>query len=126
VGQRRFLDGGFGAVLPVCQAIERGATQIIALDLTIPVQECKKPESAFDTLIRMSDGMSRRLTAIDIAYAQEHAQLAKIDLVSDANVPISDFSYTAERVELGRAIATAALQDHSLFENFYSRSYTDL
>jgi len=116
VGQQRFLDGGFGAVLPVSQAIERGATQIIALDLTIPFQDSKKPKSAFDTLIRVSDGMSRRLTAIDIAYAQENAQFAKIDLISDANVPISDFSYTAERIEAGRAIAAAALQDGSLFD----------
>ena len=110
VGDRRYVDGTFGASLPVRQAIERGATRIVALQLSTPGQPREKVQSALGIMLHMTELMIQRKTEADLAYAAEHADLIRIELESDVAVRISDFSQTTQRIETGRAITAAALQ----------------
>lgn len=112
VGKRRFIDGGYGAVVPVRQAIERGATRIIAFDLSTPSPAREEVQSAFSIMQQASDLLARQQKAADLAYAAQQVEFIKLDLFSDANIPLDDFSFTAERIEKGRKIATAALAQH--------------
>ncbi len=109
VGERRFIDGGFGATLPVRQAIARGATQIIALNLTTPPPPHERLQSALEIMLHTSSLMMGQKTEADLEYASERVDLTLIELESDASIPISDFSQTAARLEMGRALAETAL-----------------
>jgi len=109
VGDRRFIDGGFGAVLPVRQAIERGATTIIALNLTSPIPPRERIQNALEIMVHTSSLMMRQQAKIDLAYAAEHADLTVIALESDPLVSVADFSKTVERIERGRSAVVQAL-----------------
>ena len=109
VGKRRFIDGGFGATLPVREAIARGATQIIALNLTTPPPPRERIQSALEIMLHTNTLMMRQKTRVDLAYAAERVDLTVIELESDGLIPISDFSQTADRLEMGRVLAEAAL-----------------
>lgn len=111
VGERRFIDGCFGAILPVRQAIERGATQIIALNLRKLLLSGEQVQSAFEMMTQTTDLLVRQQVKNDLAYASQHADVTVIDLYSDLNVPIDDFSCTEERIVKGREITTAILTE---------------
>ena len=113
VGDRRFIDGGFGAVLPVRQAIERGATTMIALNLTSPIQPRERGLNALEIMIHTSRLMMQQQMKIDLAFAAEHADLTVLDLESDPLISVADFSKTVERIERGRVAAAQAF-DQSL------------
>jgi len=112
VGERRFIDGGFGAVLPVRQAIERGATQIIALHLRTPLLPSESVQSAFEVMTQAADLLARQQTATDIAYAMDQVELFTIDLYSDAHIPLDDFSRTISRIAKGQEVAMSALANN--------------
>ena len=114
VGERRFIDGGFGAVLPVRQAIERGATQIIALHLRTPLMPREDVQSAFEVMTQAADLLARQQTEADLVYAAEHADLITIDLYSDARTPLDDFSHTVPRLAKGEVIMKEVLADKSM------------
>lgn len=114
VGERRFVDGGYGAVLPVRQAVERGATQIIALRCTTDLPAPEKIQSAYEIMVQTSELMIRRQAEADLVYAREHINVTVIDLPSDHNVSIDDFSQTEERFDIGRKITSAFLDSHLL------------
>lgn len=114
VGPRRFIDGGYGAVLPVRQAVERGATRIITFDLSAPLPPREDTQSAFDIMRQTTDLLSRRQKAHDLAYAAQHAELITLDLPSDTDIAIDDFSFTAERIAQGSEIAAAMLAERRL------------
>ena len=114
VNDRRFIDGGYGAVVPVRQAIERGATRIIAFDLSTPIPDREEVQSAFTIMQQTTDLLARQQKAADLAYAAQQVELIRLDLFSDANIPLDDFSFTAERIEKGRTIAAAAVAQHQL------------
>lgn len=116
VDDRRYIDGGYGAVLPVRQAIERGATRILAFDLSTPLPDRDEVQSAFTIMQQTADLLSRQQKATDLAYAAQQVEFIKLDLFSDANIPIDDFSFTTERIEKGRSIAAAAIAQHQLID----------
>ncbi len=108
VNGRRYIDGGFGAVLPVREAIERGATEIIALNLTtqsMPIEEIK---TSFDMLNHSTHLLIRQQAMRDLEYAREHVALQTINLRPPTYISGQNFSQTTELIELGRTIAREA------------------
>lgn len=111
VNGRRYIDGGFAAVLPVREAITRGATEIIALNLTtqsMPIEEIK---SSFDMLNQSTHLLIRQQAMRDLEYAREHVALQTINLRPPTYISGQNFSQTTKLMELGRTIAKEALTD---------------
>lgn len=114
VGERRFIDGGFGAVLPVRQAVARGATRIIALDLPGAAPARTQVQRALEISARTNEIMMRQQANVDLEVAAERADVTVINLESQAGISTADFSQTPERIEQGREIMRAVLADLSL------------
>ncbi|WP_374687883.1 patatin-like phospholipase family protein [Promineifilum sp.] len=55
VNGHTYADGGLGAMLPVMEAVERGATEIIGLNLASQFQTPDKRNSALDTMVHVVD-----------------------------------------------------------------------
>jgi NTE family protein len=55
VGGRVYADGGLGAMLPVHEAVERGATDLIALNLAAQLQTPEERKTLVDTLTHVID-----------------------------------------------------------------------
>lgn len=109
VNGHRYVDGAFGAVLPVREAIERGATEIIALNLTTQLMPIEEVKTSFDMLNHTVHLLIRRQAISDLEYARERVHLKPIDLRPPTYVSSTNFSQTTELMELGRTIAKEAL-----------------
>lgn len=55
VNGHTYADGGLGAMLPVMEAVERGATEIIGLNLASQFQTPDKRNSALETMVHVVD-----------------------------------------------------------------------
>jgi NTE family protein len=70
VGNKRYLDGGVFAKLPLCVAIERGATQILALDVTYPMGSASNAHGVMGVSGYSLSLMIQAQTAYEVAWAQ--------------------------------------------------------
>ncbi len=108
---RALVDGGSVANLPVGIAKDLGATHVIAVDISTPLD----PSQSWDFL-----SVSRQMTALltsggrgrDVALLTEDDLLIEPDL---GELSFVDFSRTVEAVELGEAGARARASDLSRF-----------
>ncbi|MDQ7028747.1 MAG: patatin-like phospholipase family protein [Ardenticatenia bacterium] len=111
VAGRRYIDGGAVADLPVRVAMDRGAQEIIALNLA----NTQTPGEQLRTLagiVHQAIGalIVRHVTA-DLEYAQlQNVNVRTIQLRHQLSLPPWDFSHSAELIALGREITQAALQ----------------
>ena len=82
VDGRIYADGGLGSMLPVREAVERGATEIIGLNLAAQLQSAEERRSAVDTLTHVVDLLlhSQVKSQVEAVKRIDHVSLDVIDL----------------------------------------------
>jgi NTE family protein len=115
VGQQRFLDGGVYAKLPLCVAIERGATQVIAIDVTYPMGSADKAHGLMGVSGYSLSLMIEAQTAYEIAWARlTGVPIRILNLEAPSEVPFWDYTQADFLIELGRNLATAGIGEKPL------------
>jgi NTE family protein len=106
VAERRFIDGGYLSNLPLLAAIERGADEIYALDLTALVQDDECTQGLIPILLHEADIVLYHLAQFEIGQASRilgdrlhHVQMTDFD-----GHPLFDFSRTREMIGRGQRI----------------------
>jgi NTE family protein len=115
IAGRRFIDGGYLSNLPLLTAIERGADQIYALDLTALGDQDQRKQGLIPILLHEADIVLYHLAQFEIAEATRtlgdrlhHIQMPDFDGHS-----LFDFSRTREMIQRGRAIMRQYLADQA-------------
>jgi NTE family protein len=110
---RAYIDGGFVAMVPVRQAIERGATEIIAFDITNPFEPLDRAGSRLARFNRCIELLMNRQLSIDLEWAASRPQVTVkvIKMHEGEKIWFTDFSKTAVLIEQGRQVAEQALDD---------------
>lgn len=113
VAGRHYIDGGFVAMVPVRQAIERGATQILAFDITNPLEPLHEVDSRLGRLNRCIDLLMNRQLIIDLEWAacQPRVSMKVLKMHEGEKIWFTDFSHTTALVEQGRRVARLALAE---------------
>lgn len=110
-----YIDGGIFAKLPVRSAVERGATEIVAVDVRNAVGSYQEVSDIISlgtyALSLMSDHQSKE--GIDWAKINGVA-LRLLPLATPAEVPFWDYSQASYLFELGRQTARQALEAEPL------------
>ncbi len=116
VGEYRYVDGGVIAKLPVKPAVERGATQIIALDVKNALGSPQKANDILGissyALSLMADHQTKEVTAWALLNGIE---LRVISLQAPAEVPFWDYSQASYLYELGRQIVEKELEARPVY-----------
>jgi NTE family protein len=109
----RYVDGASRAVLPLRQAVERGAQDIIAFNLTNQKSAQKDIQSALEVMQHSLDLMLLQQVAADLEYVTHlpDVRLTLLDLAPGEYVGTLDTTHTADLVVRGRQIAKAALPE---------------
>lgn len=113
VDGRRYVDGGYTALLPLREAMQRGATEIISLNLTGQLMPADGVKTSLDMLNHIVDLLMLRQVTSDVAYAHSypHLRVKSIDLRAGAYLPTTDFSHTQELIASGYTQTAAALAE---------------
>lgn len=115
VGQQHYLDGGLYAKLPLCVAIERGATQIIALDVTYPMGSATNAHGIMGVSGYSLSLMIQAQTAFELAWARiTRVPIRLISLEAPVDVPFWDYTQASFLIERGREMAQAELEAEPL------------
>ena len=82
VNGRIYADGGLGSMLPVREAVERGATEIVGLNLAAQLQTSEERRSTVDTLTHVIDLLlhSQVKSQVEAVKRIDHVLLDVIDL----------------------------------------------
>jgi predicted acylesterase/phospholipase RssA len=111
-GEKRYIDGGVYAKLPVRTAIERGADQIIALDVSYAMGS---PETAHGILGISGYALSLMVeaqTAAELARAKTMGvSLRVLRLRAPLEVPFWDYSKADLLIQKGREMARQSLAE---------------
>jgi NTE family protein len=116
INDRRFTDGGYLSNLPLLAAIERGADQIFALDLTAlgGREECK--QGLIPILLHEADIILYHLAQFELGQARRtlSVKLHHIQMTDFDGHPLFDFSQTGEMIKRGREIMTQYLAGYEV------------
>lgn len=111
VGEKRYLDGGVYAKLPLCVAIERGATQILALDVTYPMGSASNAHGVMGVSGYSLSLMIQAQTAYEVAWAQMTGIPTRIiELEAPSEVPFWDYAKANYLIDRGREMAAADIE----------------
>lgn len=118
VGGRRYIDGGAVADLPVRVAGERGASEIIALNLANSLTPGDQVRTLFGIMNRAIGTLVYRHTEADLEYMRRNSDigLRTIELHYEMSMRPWDFSHSAELIALGRSTMKAALEKEPLVQ----------
>lgn len=110
VDGKRYLDGGIYVKLPILTAIERGATQIVALHTTgFKTQFAHK--GVFFTIQRSFSLMMHWMAEAEIRQASRlGVPVRVITLIPPLDVPFWDYSQARRLIMLGKAAARESLE----------------
>lgn len=113
LGEHLYVDGGYSAALPLRQAIERGATEIIALNLINQRRPLTELKTSVDMLYHVLDLMLIHQVQTDLECVQQlpHVRCKVIDLKPPAYLFSNNFSQTQQLLELGRSITEETLSE---------------
>ncbi|TFH38093.1 MAG: hypothetical protein E4G99_00415 [Anaerolineales bacterium] len=115
VGEHRYLDGGVYAKLPLCVAIERGATQIIGLDVSFSMGTAANARGVMGVSGYSLSLMIQAQTALELAWARlSGVPIRMITLEAPSEVPFWDYTKADDLIERGRKIAAAIVADNPL------------
>lgn len=115
VGEERYLDGGVFAKLPVCAAFERGASQVIAVDVTHAMGSWRGAHGVMGVSAYALSLMVEAQTAYEIAWSRlAGLPLRVIHLKAPDQVPFWDYSHGADLVRIGRELAERDLAQEPL------------
>lgn len=118
VGGRRYIDGGAVADLPVRVAGDRGATEIIALNLANSLTPGDQVRTLFGIMNRALGTLVYRHTEADLEYMRRNSdiRLRTVELHYEMAMRPWDFSHSAELIALGRSTMKAALEREPLVQ----------
>jgi NTE family protein len=112
VGSERYLDGGVYTKLPLMAAIARGATRIIACDVTYAMGTRSTAEGTVGVSGYALSLMIEAQTALEIDWARRTGvDLHIIQLLAPPEVPFWDYTQPDRLIERGRSIANAVLDE---------------
>jgi predicted acylesterase/phospholipase RssA len=115
VGEHRYLDGGLVSKLPLCTAIERGATQVIGIDVRYKLDSLNSGKDIFGiggyTLaLSFQQQVSR-----EVARAQSSGvDLRIFTLNVPEDVPFWDYTQSAYLYQLGKKAIASELKSNPL------------
>lgn len=99
-------DGGFASNLPIEPALQLGATEIIAIDISESRTLPDEGQGLVSLALKMAGAVALRQKNLEMALAAaRNVCVRHLALESDAFVPLWDFSHTAEQVERGYDLA---------------------
>jgi NTE family protein len=100
---RVYADGGLGAMLPVLEAVERGATELIALNLTAQLQTPEERKTLIDTLTHVIDLLlqSQVFSQVEAVKRDDQVALDVIDLNTEQYQNMRYGDNLIETVEYG-------------------------
>lgn len=106
VGGERYIDGGVYSNLPLKTAIERGATELVALWIRPPVKMMGRDEGLLQISSTAFNLMSQSLSAAEIEFVQRSGvKLQVFELHPPEQVKFWDFDQAERLIEAGRAAA---------------------
>ena len=109
-GGRVLMDGGVVSNLPIEPALDQGATDIIALDVFDPRAPAANAPGLAPFFVKFLTTVQQRETDMELALAAARGvPVRRIELRPALPVPIWDFSRTAELMETGYTLASAAI-----------------
>lgn len=115
VGEYRYLDGGVTAKLPVQIAIDRGATEIVALDVfgsmgSLATARNMVTISGYALSLMTGDQTRREIQAARLAGVS----LRVISLIPPADIDFWDYGNVERLIEAGREQAVNAVEEEPL------------
>lgn len=112
VSGKRYLDGGIYSKLPLNAAIERGATQIIGIDVSYAMGSLNDARGVMGISGYALSLMVERQTASEIAWSRmKGGELHILRLEAPVDIPFWDYSQADRMIEIGREEAGKALED---------------
>jgi NTE family protein len=115
VDGERYLDGGIYSKLPIRVAIERGATKILALDVSHAMGSKETAKGILGMSSYAVSLMVEAQAAREIAWAKASgASLRVIHLPAPTDVAIWDYTQADRLIEMGRQYAARQLKAESL------------
>jgi len=114
VDGKRYLDGGVYVKLPILTAIDRGATQVVALHITdFKVRLAQKGILA--AIQRSVALMSNSMVETEIQQTRRRGVPVRvIRLLVPPGIPLWDYSQADRLIKLGRDIARKSLEEEPL------------
>ena len=110
-----FIDGGATSNLPIEAALQHGATEIVALDLSDPKDAKVDNQNISHLLIKLDMAVERRHRSLELELAEAYGVPVKhIVLTGETPIPIWDFRHSRELIEHGYKLAYQAMQQESL------------
>lgn len=111
VGDYNYLDGGVYTKLPICVAIERGATQILALDVTHLMGSKQTAQGILGLSAYAVSLMLEAQAVREIAWSKAAgASVRVIRLAAPNDVAFWDYTQAERLIRIGREIAAEQLQ----------------
>ena len=110
VGECRYLDGGLTSKLPIQIAIERGATDIVALDIFSAMGSLDTAKNiitigGYALSLMMEDQTAREINAARL----KGVSLRVINLVPPSDIDFWDYDQVDRLIEIGREQAQKAI-----------------
>jgi predicted acylesterase/phospholipase RssA len=102
----RYLDGGVVSKLPILAALERGASQVVALDVSYAMGSLETAKGILGVSGYALSLMVEVQTATEIAWAERcGVEMRVINLRAPSGIPFWDYTSAARMVEIGKQIA---------------------
>lgn len=115
IDDQRYLDGGIYSKLPIRVAIERGATQILALDVSHAMGSKETAKGILGMSSYAVSLMVEAQAAREIAWAKSSgASLRVIHLPAPKDTAIWDYTQADRLIEMGRQYARQQLDTEPL------------
>lgn len=110
IGQQFYIDGGATVNLPLRFALEKGATQIYALNIVSGPATHKK-HTFVDVSARAVEMLVQRQIHLDLEHcaSRSHVRVRQINLIYRGDLEPWDFSRTTDLIQRGRDAAEEAL-----------------
>ena len=124
IGERRFIDGGYLSNLPLLAAIERGAQEIYALDLTALGEEADRTQGLIPILMHEADIVLYHLAQFELRQARRILgdRLHHIPMTEYDGCSLFDFSRTQEMIRRGRELMKRFLENQPVVADRVDRS----
>ena len=115
VARKRYLDGGIYSKLPLNAAIERGATQIVGVDVSYAMGTLNDASGVMGISAYALSLMVERQTESEIAWSRmKGIELRILRLEAPADIPFWDYSQADRMIEIGREEARKALEEEPI------------
>ena len=112
---RYLMDGALVSHLPVEPALNIGATEIVALDLTDSREMLGREDGVSRFLDRLIFSIEKRQADLEMELAEARGiPLLYLDLTGETAIPIWDFQHTNDLITQGYEIARRVLEDQRL------------